>query len=227
MNVTPPVYIKPFSKKWWENVWYYYKWAILGGIVLVILLVMFLAECVFNVQPDFTLTYIGGLENMGQIQAYQLEDQFAAVTQDINNDGQGASKVNIIYLDKNSGSEEMAAMYNMADIEMAGGDAVVFLFSADFLDRYADYGFIDMSQYVQEFGIGEELLRYDGAGNVFAIEMKENPIFTQLDSIRTEGLYLAVRPMRPNDRTTWQKDNYENGLAMARYIISGGTVTPQ
>ena len=148
---------------------------------------MFLAECVFNVQPDFTLTYIGGLENMGQIQAYQLEDQFAAVTQDINNDGQGASKVNIIYLDKNSGSEEMAAMYNMADIEMAGGDAVVFLFSADFLDRYADYGFIDLSQYVQEFGIGEELLRYDGAGNVFAIEMKENPILPSLIRFAQRG----------------------------------------
>lgn len=72
MNVTPPVYIKPFSKKWWENVWYYYKWAILGGIVLVILLVMFLAECVFNVQPDFTLTYIGGWKTWGRYRRISL-----------------------------------------------------------------------------------------------------------------------------------------------------------
>lgn len=227
MNVTPPVYIKPFSKKWWENVWYYYKWYIVGGIFLIILLIMFLAECVFNVQPDFTVTYIGGLENMGQVQAYQLEDRFATVTKDINNDGQKATKVNIIYLDKDSGSEEMAAMYNMADIEMAGGDAVVFLFSELFLDRYADYGFIDLSEYVQEFGIDESLLRYDESGNVYAIEMRDNPIFTELESIETEGLFLAVRPMRPNDRTAWQKDNYENGLEMARYIISGGTAVPQ
>ncbi len=227
MNVTPPVYIKPFSKKWWENVWYYYKWYIVGGIFLIILLIMFLAECVFNVQPDFTATYIGGLENMGQVQAYQLEDRFATVTKDINNDGQKATKVNIIYLDKDSGSEEMAAMYNMADIEMAGGDAVVFLFSELFLDRYADYGFIDLSEYVQEFGIDESLLRYDESGNVYAIEMRDNPIFTELESIETEGLFLAVRPMRPNDRTAWQKDNYENGLEMARYIISGGTAVPQ
>lgn len=118
-------------------------------------------------------------------------------------------------------------MYNMADIEMAGGDAVVFLFSELFLDRYADYGFIDLSEYVQEFGIDESLLRYDESGNVYAIEMRDNPIFTELESIETEGLFLAVRPMRPNDRTAWQKDNYENGLEMARYIISGGTAVPQ
>ena len=134
MNVTPPVYIKPFSKKWWENVWYYYKWFIIGGVIVVILLIMLLAECVFNVQPDFTVTYIGGMENMGQVEAYQLEDRFATVTEDINGDGQQATKVNIIYLDDNNASEEMAAMYSMADIEMAGGDAVVFLISEAFLD---------------------------------------------------------------------------------------------
>lgn len=227
MNVTPPVYIKPFSKKWWENVWYYYKWFIIGGIIVVILLIMLLAECVFNVQPDFTVTYIGGMENMGQVEAYQLEDRFSTVTEDINGDGQQAAKVNIIYLDNNNASEEMAAMYSMADIEMAGGDAVVFLISEAFLDRYADYGFIDLSEYVQEFGIDESLLRYDANGNPYAIEMRDNPIFTDLESVKTEGLFLAVRPLRANDQTTWQQDNYENGLAMARYIISGGTAMPQ
>ncbi|HIV02176.1 MAG TPA: hypothetical protein IAC74_01275 [Candidatus Aphodoplasma excrementigallinarum] len=227
MNVTPPVYIKPFSKKWWENVWYYYKWFIVGGIIVVILLIMLLAECVFNVQPDFTVTYIGGMENMGQVEAYQLEDRFSTVTEDINGDGQQAAKVNIIYLDNNNASEEMAAMYSMADIEMAGGDAVVFLISEAFLDRYADYGFIDLSEYVQEFGIDESLLRYDANGNPYAIEMRDNPIFTDLESVKTEGLFLAVRPLRANDQTTWQQDNYENGLAMARYIISGGTAMPQ
>lgn len=227
MNVTPPVYIKPFSKKWWENVWYYYKWFIIGGVIVVILLIMLLAECVFNVQPDFTVTYIGGMENMGQVEAYQLEDRFATVTEDINGDGQQATKVNIIYLDDNNASEEMAAMYSMADIEMAGGDAVVFLISEAFLDRYSDYGFIDLSEYVQEFGIDESLLRYDASGKPYAIEMRDNPIFTELESIKTEGLFLAVRPLRANDQTTWQQDNYENGLAMARYIISGGIAMPQ
>lgn len=226
MSKASEIYLKPFSKKWWENIWYYYKWYVLGGILALALLVFFLAECVFSVQPDFTITYMGGLEGMGQIQAFELEDRFAAVTKDIDNDGQTKAKFNIIYLDKDTGSEEMAGMYNMADIEMAGGDSVVFLFAEAFLDRYSDYGFRDLTEYANEFGIDESLLKRYDDGSVYAIEMSQNPIFTQLESIKTEGLYLALRPLRPNDKTQWQADNYENGIQMARYIISGGNVNP-
>lgn len=227
MNVTPPVYIKPFSKKWWENIWYYYKWYIVGAAVALVFLILFLADCVFKVQPDFTLTYIGSLYNMGQVEAYQLEDKLAEVTKDINSDGRNAAKVNVIYLNKDTASEEMAAMYNMADIDMAGGDAVVYLFSEDFVDRYSKYGFIDLSEYAAEFNIDESLLRYDENGAVYAIEMRGNPIFTQIETVDAQGLYLTVRPVRPNDRSSWQQDNYKNGLKMARYIISGGSAALQ
>lgn len=220
------MYIKPFSKVWWENIWYYYKWYIIGGAALLAFVVFFISEFVTRVQPDFTITYMGGLEGMGQVQAYQLEDEFAQVTQDIDNNGQKKAKFNIIYLDKDTNSEEMAAMYNMADIEMAGGDSVVLLFSEKFLDRYAKYGFCDLSEYVKKFNIDESLLKRYDDGSVYAVEMSENPIFTKLESIQTKGLYLVVRPLRENDKSDWQKKNYENGLQMAEYILSGGTTEP-
>lgn len=220
------MYIKPFSKVWWENIWYYYKWYIIGGAALLAFVVFFISEFVTRVQPDFTITYMGGLEGMGQVQAYQLEDEFAQVTQDIDNNGQKKAKFNIIYLDKDTNSEEMAAMYNMADIEMAGGDSVVLLFSEKFLDRYAKYGFCDLSEYVKKFDIDESLLKRYDDGSVYAVEMSENPIFTKLESIQTKGLYLVVRPLRKNDKSDWQKKNYENGLQMAEYILSGGTTEP-
>lgn len=220
------MYIKPFSKGWWENIWYYYKWYIIGGVALLAFVVFFISEFVTRVQPDFTITYMGGLEGMGQVQAYQLEDEFAQVTQDIDNNGQKKAKFNIIYLDKDTNSEEMAAMYNMADIEMAGGDSVVMLFSEKFLDRYAKYGFCDLSEYVKKFDIDESLLKRYDDGSVYAVEMSKNPIFTKLESIQTKGLYLVVRPLRENDKSDWQKKNYENGLQMAEYILSGGTTEP-
>lgn len=226
MKNAQDIYIKPFSKTWWANVWYYYKWYIIGTAAAAAFVAFFLAECIFNTQPDFTITYIGGLEGMGQIQAYQLEDRFAAVTKDIDGDGQTKAKFNIIYLDSDTGSEEMAAMYNMADIEIAGGDSVVLLFSEKFLDRYSKYGFCDLSEYVNEFNIDESLLKRYEDGTVYAVEMSQNPMFTELESIETKGLYLIVRPLRPNDKSSWQKANYDNGIQMARYILSGGTVNP-
>ncbi len=219
-------YIKTFSKEWWENVWYHYRWYIIGGIGILFLLILGISECATSVRPDFTMTYMGGLEPMGQIQAYQLEDKLSAVTGDIDNNKKTKVKVNVIYLDNGSGSEEMAANYNMADIEMAGGDAVVLLFEEKFAERYSKYGFVDLSEYVNEFSIDESLVKRYEDGKAYAINLSQNPIFTQVEGMNAEKLYLAVRPLRANDKTNWQKKNHENGVNMARYIISGGSVNP-
>lgn len=219
-------YLKTFSKQWWENLWYHYKWYIIGGIGVLFLLIFGITECATNVRPDFTMTYMGGLETMGQIEAYQLEDKLALVTGDIDNNKKTKAKVNVIYLDNGSGSEEMGANFNMADIEMAGGDAVVLLFDEKFLGRYSEYGFVDLSEYTNEFSVDESLLKRYDDGSVYAVNMSQNPIFTQIEGMNAENLYLAVRPLRANDKTSWQKKNHENGVQMARYIISGGSVNP-
>lgn len=221
MNEEQTPYLKPFSKAWWGNFWYYYKWFIIIGAVLLISLIMLLTECAHSTKTsDFTLTYIGNVFGMGQIQAFELEDRFASVTKDMNHDGTTDAKVNVVYID--TGSQDQSVNYTMADVELTGGDAVVYLFTQEAMDRYARYGFLDLSQYVQEFGIKEELLKRYDDGSVYAIEMKENPIFSQLDSIETEGLYLLVRPPRDNEASGRKKEYYDNGLEMARYIISGG-----
>lgn len=225
-EVTPENYIKTFSKKWWENLWYYYKWHGLGILIAVILVSVFVTECVFRVENDYTLTYIGGLDGLGQIGAFQIEDEFATFIDDIDNNGEKKVKVNIIYLDNNVQGEEMASMYQMADIEMAAGDTVTYLFSGDFVDRYANYGYIDLSEYVNEFGIDESMLKRYDDGRVYAIRMSGNPVFADLEGTNEDNMYLAVRPLRENDKSEWQKANYEHGLRMARYIISGGTVEP-
>ena len=136
------------------------------------------------------------------------------------------AKVNIIYLDDNVQSQEMATMYQMADFEMAGGDTVAYLFSGKYLERYARYGYVDLSEYVKEFNIDESMLKRYDDGRVYAVCMSGNPIFTKLENADEDDLYLAIRPLRENDKSEWQKKNYEHGTRMARYIISGGTVAP-
>lgn len=225
-DITPETYVKPFSKKWWENLWYYYKWHMLGIAVLIVFLVFCISECFLKTETDFTLTYIGGLDGMGQIGAYQLEDSMKEVIEDIDSDGEKKVKVNIIYLDDNVQGEEMAAMYQMADIEMAAGDTVAYLFSEKYLERYSEYGYIDLTEYVNEFNVPEEYVKRYEDGSIYAVKLSGNPIFTGLEHTNDDDLYLAVRPLRANDKSDWQKRNYEHGLKMARYIISGGTARP-
>lgn len=226
MSIGPRIMEKTFSKKWWENIWYYYKWYIIGIAAASAVIVFAFIECANTKPADFTMTYIGGLEAMGQIEAYQIEDEFAQIVQDINSDGENKVKFNIIYLDNNTQSEEMASMYNMADIEMAGGDSVVMFFSKDFLERYSKYGFYDLTDYAKKYEVDEELLKRYDDGTVYAIQMGQNPIFTKFDTIKADELYMVVRPMRENDKSKWQQQNYNHGLEMAQYIISGGRVFP-
>lgn len=223
MDTQTTKYIKPFTKEWWSNTWYYYKWYLIGGIIALGFLIFFLAECVFTVQADFTMTYIGGMEPMGQIDAYQLEDALAPVTEDINSDGNQKVRVSIIYLDRGTQSQEMAANFQMADLEMAGGDSVVFLFDSEYLERYSEYGYYDLTEIAEKYQIPEEQLKRYEDGRVYAVNLAGNPVFEQVEDLKTEDLYLAVRPLRENDRTDWQKKNHENGVFMAEYLLSGGT----
>ena len=86
-------YLKPFTAKWWSNLWYYYKWYAIGGVFAIALLVVFCTQCVFRAETDFTLTYVGGLGGLGQIEAFQLEDEFKTIIDDI--DENGESKYNL------------------------------------------------------------------------------------------------------------------------------------
>lgn len=219
-------YIKPFTAKWWGNLWYYYKWYAIIGVILVAMLVVFLTQCVFGGEADYTLTYIGGTTEFGPIEGYQIEDKFKEIVDDIDGNGEVKVRSNIILLDGDSAGGDAGMMYQMADIEMAAGDTVTYLFSEKYVDRYSKYGYVDLSEYVNEFGIDESFLKRYDDGRVYAVCMSGNPIFTELESAEADSLYLAVRPMRDNDTSEWQKKNYEQGIRMARYIISGGTVNP-
>lgn len=224
MDTQTTKYIKPFTKEWWSNTWYYYKWYLIGGAIALACIIFFLAECVFTVQPDFSMTYIGGMEPMGQIEAYRLEDALAPVSEDINHDGTKKARVTIIYLDKGKQTQEMAANFQMADLEMAGGDSVVYLFDREYLERYSKYGYYDLTELAQKYQIPEEKLKRYEDGRVYAVNLGGNAIFEQIDKLNAEELYLAVRPLRENDRTDWQKKNHANGVAMAEYLISGGQI---
>ncbi len=217
-----------FSRGWLENYWYYYKKFIIIGAVLLISIMGLLAECVLKTQPDFTMTYIGGIMNMGQVESYRLEDMLGPSSADINGDGKHVAKINVIYLSEKKQSEEMGSMYQMAYAEMAAGDSVVFLFDEQYLNFFADAGsdFYDLTEMTTRYGIDQSLLKRGANGHVYAMELKSNRFFTEIEGIVPDGLYMAVRPMRENDKSAWQKANYQNGRQMAEYIISQGKSKP-
>lgn len=212
---------KLFSKKWFENYWYYYKWYTIGGAVLLVSLVLLIGECAFRVKPDFSLNYVGNPDyNFVQLKAYELEDKLAGMVKDVNGDKKQSVKVNLMYLDKNDKSKEATFMFQLADVEMATGEAAVYIFDSEYVDRYSKYGFFDLTEYVDKYRIPSDMVLMDEArGYPYAINLTGNKILEDLE-IETEELYLVLRPMRDNENKKMDALLYENSLEMAEYILS-------
>lgn len=218
---------KPFSPAWWENTWYYYKGRIIGGIFVLAIIIFGLTQCLSQRQVDFPFTYIGVFDHMGSTGAFELETRFGQATLDANGDGKRNSRNTILYIDPRESSKNLGEAYNLADMELTGGASVVYFMDESFLERNADFGYVDLSEWAKMYGINEELLKRDESGKTYAINMKDNAIMSGIADIKADGMYMVVRPLRKDERTDIQKKLYENGINMAQYIISGGVYVPQ
>ncbi len=128
---------KNFKKAKWKNCWYYYKWYVLCGIIL-LLIIGNLAGNAFGLwakDPDFQVAYIGKSE-LPPPAVSALEQAFAAIASDFNGDGEIIIQINQ-YI---SGTPETGAAYYgyASDIPLIGdiSDCDSYFFLMDDPERF-------------------------------------------------------------------------------------------
>ena len=215
--------LKRFSKDWWENVWYHYKFGITVGICVFVIIAIGVTQCAFQVAPDAVFTYIGSYKHFGETSGYVVEDMLGAAVPDFNGDGVGTVHSSTVFINGSSGGE----MYEIALLELAGGQAVAFFMDKTYLEGSLYNEYADMSAWADEYGIDESLCIKDEHGGIVGIDLADNPLFADVQGLEPEGLYLVVRSLRDNDKSERDMEWYENGLELARYIASGGAYTPE
>lgn len=221
-------YIPPFSKEWWDNLWYYYKWYIIIGFVLIGALIIFIVDLFGDPKSDFTMMYAGDMQGMGSVEGYALEDRFKPITSDVDGDGKHFVKSNVIYIDEKEKNSSESAMGIILDSEIIAGETTVFFASEYLLGRFPHEEMEDLTPYIEKFNIDEALVKRTASGRAYAISIAENPIFTQLPGVNPENIYLLVRPLRDNiDNSDYKLQLHANGLEMAQHIISGGAYIPE
>lgn len=102
------------KKKKWKNWWYYYKWYVLCGIVI-LGIVIHIAGNTFGLwekKPDLQIAYVGKSELPPETLS-SLKQEFTALISDFNNDGQVIVQVNQ-YIDGLQGSDLDSAYYEYA-----------------------------------------------------------------------------------------------------------------
>lgn len=73
------------DKKKWNNFWYYYKIHVVAAVFIGIFITMTIKDCVSRIEPDITIAYMG--TDLQSPHKEQLEQTFASLIRDTNNDG--------------------------------------------------------------------------------------------------------------------------------------------
>lgn len=112
---------KPFSYRF-KNWWYYHKWYVIGGIALI----LFLGDMIGNAlglwkkEPDFQIAYIGSM-TLPDDTVTALEQAFALLAGDFNQDGESIVKINQ-YVMSPDAADPQTASYNYSSEVVLIGD---------------------------------------------------------------------------------------------------------
>ncbi len=223
-------YMKPFSKDWWRNYWYYYKWPTVVGIIVVLALILLISQLpFFQPRADFAFMYAGNIKGMGSTDGYELERRFSTVVSDIDGDGKYHVTSDVIYIEESEAGSVESPMGIVLDSTVAAGEHTVFFSSEYMLRRFdAENNMYDLTALAEKYNIPEEKLRRTESGKVFAISIADNKIFENLpEENDLSEVYILVRDLRYNDQSNYKKNLHAHGVEMAEYIISNGTYVPE
>lgn len=112
---------KPFfyrSKNWW----YYHKWYVIGGIALLLFLGNIIGNALglWEKKPDFQIAYVGSV-NLPDDTVDALEQAFAELAGDFNQDGEAIVQINQYIMNSDAANPE-AASYNYSSEVVLMGD---------------------------------------------------------------------------------------------------------
>lgn len=184
-----------FSGAWFGYIWEYYKWYLLGGAFVIILVAMFLFQCTHRVKYDMTVVYAGHMTYSEEQQA-KICGKAAEYVPDID----GNEKVNIyfqplVFSDKAGNEEYDYAIQTKLDLTFVDKYAYIYLMDEIETALYMQRDMIaDIFEPVSEFApeSNAETMAGDSDGVEHAIKLSESRLLKEC-GIDGENLYLMVR----------------------------------
>ena len=201
-----------FTKKWWENYWYYHTWHTLGAVFVAIFIVIGIYQMVtapvYDLQVDYISEYGLSPEEI---------DGFTKVIQNGIDDitETGKNEINILTIDMLSAQNIQAvqATDSQFRLEMSFSDSYVFLMTKTY------------AELVSKFEILEPTSVWAGehANEGVILSMENSKVLKDAGlKPRERELYIGVLKMRDKEAgKEIEKKRYQNGIKLANYLIVG------
>lgn len=204
-----------FTRAWWDYIWCYYKWWILGVLFALMCITITAVQCATSPKYDITMTY-AGFKMYDEDAVERLKENLAEYIDDVNENGE--KLVNFQQLnftnDQTNAQYEMALMTKL-DLELQMGENHIFLFDKQELDKmmsrdYYDDIFLETSQWS---GVRDEELLYKGEnGKAYAVNLKNSRLLKELDIYR-DDLYITIHQNYSDDEEITKA--YQSALKLA------------
>lgn len=115
-------------KQKWQNFWFYYRWHVVIGAVVIILVAFFLHDILSVVKPDYQIALVTQF-NYSDDAISSLETELAKSGVDLNSDGKVVVQItsNVISSDGSGDMNAQMAGVVKLDADMASGTSMIFL----------------------------------------------------------------------------------------------------
>ena len=209
-----------FTGAWFEYVWTYYKWHIIGPLAVILFTVTTVYQCTHRPQYDAEIIYAGHVV-FSDAQVKEIPLGFAQYTDDVNGDGEQTVFFQQISFSDKPGMEEMD--YNMQmklDLQFQRGEAFLFIYDEKEADimisrESAEEIYLPVTEWADKLPAEDMLYTKDGVP--YAVSLADNQKIKDI-GINTDDIYLVLRINYSDKEDIAAK--YENAKKLANALIS-------
>lgn len=182
--------LKRFSKEWWKNFFFYYKWHLIVGVIAIVLIVSTIVSNVTRVTPDLYILFSGDYV-LTEEDSSLLQERITGCITDINNDGKTVTQfIEIpLKLDSEKVDQTTAASNLQMQMQFATGEQHILVLDRQLFELYN----------------GQELLDTE----TLCVETKDCALF--------EGTTLAERDALMVTRV--KRHDYESDFTTSQQLI--------
>lgn len=194
----------PFKKRL-ENFWYYYRWALIGGIFLIVVLCFTISECAKRIPEDLTISYYSE-SVISQEVVSRMQTIFGASVEDLDGDMQRYVSLSPISGKMDEMSEQAMAVQQKFQVELAAGTATAFVF--------------DQGYYERMMNLYPETVEK-------SIDMTQNAELKELLQLGDEPVYYVVRALYANEQGKEKNEQLHENALRVYDVIDGTTPMPE
>ena len=199
------------DKEWLKNFWYYYRFRIICGIVILAFSLFGIRQCVTRITPDLSITVAMGSPVSDDV-SENMKKAFSEIIDDV--DGEYGKVISISVLDLPSGnntSEFEASSLQQLLLEMTAGESYLYIMDRERFVASRDSGtFEDISDIT-----GDE-------EPTFYIDVTDNGLLKSLGFQPETAVCAGIRSI-PGARKDieYEEKKHDNARKVLREIIEG------